>query len=257
MYYNIVDFKDDKLDVLVNVNIVTEGVDVPNVQTVFLTRPTKSKILMTQMIGRGLRGTKVGGTAITYIVDFLDKWQDDLVAWVIPEKLHKEEEIIEPVVVVGAGQSEQELSDLEILRTISEGKLAEFINLANSTFNLSAFEKFSLIERIPIGYYSFDYEFTTEDGDGGTKSCTVLLYDCMKPLFDELMNWLANRTEKNSLKLNQLQMRLMKNFSVSVNNFSATAKTISATFYIFMFKIMANCRNLLSSPIAMNMMLLR
>ena len=46
---------------------------------------------MTQMIGRGLRGQKVGGTEVTYIVDFLDKWRDELVAWGIPEKLYEEE----------------------------------------------------------------------------------------------------------------------------------------------------------------------
>jgi superfamily II DNA or RNA helicase len=33
------------LDVLINVMILTEGVDVPGIQTVFLTRPTQSEIL--------------------------------------------------------------------------------------------------------------------------------------------------------------------------------------------------------------------
>jgi len=39
------------LDVLVNVMILTEGVDLPAVMTVLLTRPTISEILMRQMIG--------------------------------------------------------------------------------------------------------------------------------------------------------------------------------------------------------------
>ena len=191
-------FKNDEIDVLVNVNIVTEGVDVPNVQTVFLTRPTKSKILMTQMIGRGLRGKKVGGTEITYIVDFLDNWRDDLVAWVIPEKLYAEEAKIldEEILEIYDDIDLKKLSDLEILHAISEGQLAEFIRLANSKFDLSLFKEFSLIERIPLGYYYFDYEVSGDDREGEVKTCTVLVYDCMKAKFDELFDWLKNRADK-------------------------------------------------------------
>ncbi|MCC5911657.1 MAG: DEAD/DEAH box helicase [Clostridiaceae bacterium] len=55
-------FREEKINVLINVNILTEGIDLPNAQTVFLTRPTISTILMTQMIGRVLRGEKANGT---------------------------------------------------------------------------------------------------------------------------------------------------------------------------------------------------
>ena len=79
-------FRQGKLEVLINVNILTEGTDVPNVQSVFLTRPTISTILMTQMIGRGLRGPKAGGTKEAFIVSFVDDWQDKI-AWINPEKL--------------------------------------------------------------------------------------------------------------------------------------------------------------------------
>ena len=50
-------YREGKLQVLINVNILTEGVDLPQTKTVFLARPTVSKILMTQMVGRALRGT--------------------------------------------------------------------------------------------------------------------------------------------------------------------------------------------------------
>lgn len=56
------DYRDGKLQVLINVNILTEGVDLPQTKTVFLARPTVSKILMTQMVGRALRGTAAGET---------------------------------------------------------------------------------------------------------------------------------------------------------------------------------------------------
>lgn len=52
------EYRSGRVQVLVNVNILTEGVDLPQTKTVFLARPTVSTILMTQMIGRALRGKR-------------------------------------------------------------------------------------------------------------------------------------------------------------------------------------------------------
>ncbi|NLI76614.1 MAG: DEAD/DEAH box helicase family protein [Candidatus Riflebacteria bacterium] len=73
-------FKRGELDVLVNVRLLTEGTDLPKARTVFLTRPTQSPILLTQMIGRALRGPAFGGTRTARIVSFIDDWQG-LIAW--------------------------------------------------------------------------------------------------------------------------------------------------------------------------------
>ncbi|KAN0069080.1 P-loop containing nucleoside triphosphate hydrolase protein [Elaphomyces granulatus] len=48
-------FKDQKYPVLVNCGLFTEGTDIPNVDCIVLARPTRSKNLLIQMIGRGLR----------------------------------------------------------------------------------------------------------------------------------------------------------------------------------------------------------
>jgi superfamily II DNA or RNA helicase len=63
-------FKESRLDVLVNVAILTHGIDVPDVKTVMLARPTKSDILFSQMIGRGAR--LAPGKTWFRIVDFED-----------------------------------------------------------------------------------------------------------------------------------------------------------------------------------------
>lgn len=81
-------FKENKIDVLINVNILSEGSDVPNVETVFLTRPTQSESLLVQMIGRGMRGKAAGGTETVKIVDFTDKWST-FSHWLNPEFLFK------------------------------------------------------------------------------------------------------------------------------------------------------------------------
>ncbi len=75
---NIQLFKDGKLDVLLNVRMLTEGSDFPKTQTVFLTRQTTSEILLTQMVGRVLRGPKFGGTEVGYVVSFIDDWRQKI-----------------------------------------------------------------------------------------------------------------------------------------------------------------------------------
>ncbi|KAL8297005.1 hypothetical protein RB597_006216 [Gaeumannomyces tritici] len=49
------DFKAGKFPVLVNCGVFTEGTDIPNIDCVVLARPTKSRNLLVQMIGRGMR----------------------------------------------------------------------------------------------------------------------------------------------------------------------------------------------------------
>ncbi len=73
-------FKRGALDVLINVRMLTEGTAVPSVSTVFLTRQSTSGILLTQMIGRALRGPAFGGTEQAYIVAFIDQWKH-LINW--------------------------------------------------------------------------------------------------------------------------------------------------------------------------------
>ncbi len=82
----IEDFKANKFEVLINVQILTEGSDVPDIQTIFLARQTNSDSLLMQMIGRGLRGLDAGGTKFAYIVDFHDTWEK-FNFWLDPKKL--------------------------------------------------------------------------------------------------------------------------------------------------------------------------
>jgi DNA repair protein RadD len=60
------DFKAGAFEVLCNVNILTEGFDLPAIETVILNRATKSKSLYLQMVGRGLRPAP-GKSACTVI----------------------------------------------------------------------------------------------------------------------------------------------------------------------------------------------
>ncbi|AKE89971.1 hypothetical protein AAT18_12815 [Rhodococcus aetherivorans] len=64
--------------VLVSVGMLLEGVDIPDARTAFLARPTLSRILMRQMIGRVLRGPAAGGDECAHVVALEDHWLDGI-----------------------------------------------------------------------------------------------------------------------------------------------------------------------------------
>ncbi|ODV88754.1 hypothetical protein CANCADRAFT_16551, partial [Tortispora caseinolytica NRRL Y-17796] len=51
----IEEFKEGKFPVLLNCGLFTEGTDLPNIDCLLMCRPTKSRNLLMQMLGRGLR----------------------------------------------------------------------------------------------------------------------------------------------------------------------------------------------------------
>ena len=67
-------FKDrgDDLNVLINYEVLTTGFDATNIGCVFITRPTNSVVLYSQMLGRGLRGPQMGGNEYCELVDVED-----------------------------------------------------------------------------------------------------------------------------------------------------------------------------------------
>ena len=65
-------FSSGDIDVLLNYGVLSTGFDAPNVQTVVIARPTRSMILYSQMLGRGLRGPMMGGTKSCTLIDVRD-----------------------------------------------------------------------------------------------------------------------------------------------------------------------------------------
>lgn len=186
-------FRKGDLDVLINVNILTEGTDLPNVQSIFLARPTISSILMTQMIGRGLRGEKVGGTKVSFIVSFIDEWKDK-VSWVNPEKL-----LIEENIDFNDKDSE---TKKQIIRLVSINKIEEFAILTNKIIDKATkdeLEKLSFIERIPLGIYHFSILNQVGQEEEREKNCEVLIYDNIKQSYNDFINSLPYFFRKHKL----------------------------------------------------------
>lgn len=63
---------DDPLKILINYEVLTTGFDATNIGCVFITRPTQSVVLYSQMLGRGLRGPQMGGGEVCLLIDVKD-----------------------------------------------------------------------------------------------------------------------------------------------------------------------------------------
>jgi len=148
----IKEFRDGKYDILANVRMLTEGVDVPDVKTVMLTRQTTSPILMTQMIGRALRGKKAGGgpnKTHANIVLFMDNWKGLIDVWAHPEG---EEE--QPPVV--RGYRPHELIPIRLIELLSR-QIESGINFNDGPF----------LEYIPVGWYRTEIVVSSNGKNGG------------------------------------------------------------------------------------------
>jgi len=161
-----------ELDVLVNVQILTEGVDIPDVQTVFLARPTQSETLFRQMIGRALRGVSAGGTETAYLVAFEDQWLR-FPDWEHPFAL------VPDVVAIADDADATPEADADATRRPrrtrddAELHLWELMRAAAAELRRRAPEEHcAVFEAIPAGYYLL--EPPTEDADAEAPHAVLL-----------------------------------------------------------------------------------
>ena len=129
------DFRNNKYDVIVNVKMLTEGVDVPDVKTIMVTRQTTSPILFTQMVGRALRGKLVGGGDKDYanIVLFTDKWTR-----------------LMPFIKGGT----EDIKPIRIQRNPLEYISIKMVQLACDDIEFKKYSDVDFIEFIPLGWFS-------------------------------------------------------------------------------------------------------
>ena len=66
------DYKRSRLQVLCNFNLFSTGFDAPKTNVIFISRPTASIVLYSQMLGRGTRGPAIGGTEQCKVIQVVD-----------------------------------------------------------------------------------------------------------------------------------------------------------------------------------------
>ena len=189
-------FKDNEFDVLVNVQMLTEGSDVPDIQTVLLARPTFSRTLYEQMMGRALRGPKAGGTEYAYIVDFKDNWDMFGDAMSFDKTEYYDTEVDEGTIIEdGPVDVVPDTVNLEILLSLfkngvfptpeqkgepvgmQEDLYAKLYSMIYDSLNTMPGEDVSVPE-MPVGWYS------VTDEDGLDRS--VLVFESQLPVYKRI-----------------------------------------------------------------------
>jgi len=66
------EFKRKEYNILINLDILSTGIDLPNIQKVIIARPINSPNLLSQILGRALRGPKNGGNEGNIIINIKD-----------------------------------------------------------------------------------------------------------------------------------------------------------------------------------------
>lgn len=151
--------------VLANVEMLTEGFDAPKTRTVFIARPTRSEALLSQMIGRALRGPQAGGNAEAHLVTFLDTWA--------------EFDVLDTAIVVQAGVVEPPTAKSNIPRRlviISAELIREAYRLVQSNVRGSFV---GLHQCLPYGWYIWEEEFADD-----VQRRLVLVYENQRAGFE-------------------------------------------------------------------------
>lgn len=164
------DFRNNKYDVIVNVKMLTEGVDVPDVKTIMVTHQTTSPILFTQMVGRALRGKLVGGGDKDYanIVLFTDKWTR-----------------LMPFIKGGT----EDVKPIRIQRNPLEYISIKMVQLACDDIEFKKYSDVDFIEFIPLGWFSLEYSIIQDDGlEEAVTFDRVIVYNFDKDKYEEMMD---------------------------------------------------------------------
>lgn len=100
-------FRNGELRLIINVNMVTEGYDLPDCECVMVLRPTKSLALWLQMCGRGSRlATNKNSLLLIDLTDNHERLGDPLMArrWSLDARASDNEDLGDPILRICAGQ---------------------------------------------------------------------------------------------------------------------------------------------------------
>lgn len=195
-------FKRGEFPVLINIQIMTEGVDVPDVQTVFLTRETNSDVLFMQMIGRGLRGEYAGGTKECFIVDFHDHWER-LQVWFHPEDLDiftlEDEDVSDPETRAKrrAAQNEMPMELISLYRAITKG------------IKTMLYGEYGEMHW-PVGWYSLGR-------DTAGKAGYIIVYNDQQDAYEECLNYLEDRLDSQEAMAGEAIVKTCQGLLESAN----------------------------------------
>jgi ATP-dependent helicase IRC3 len=182
------EFRQGKLDVLVNVRMLAEGTDFPDVQSVFLTRQITSQILLKQMIGRALRGPKFGGTKTANIVTFTDQWQQPIQFASLDE--------IDIDLTDNASRKYDQRPPLHQISSELISKLSRLMDSGSTGSSLP------FLEWMPVGWYIAEYHVDGQDDETEIVKQLVMIYGDERRGFQGFIDYvLTHLNEFSGLKI--------------------------------------------------------
>lgn len=220
-------FRRGQIKVLLNVRMMTEGADVPDVKSVFITRETTSHILLHQMIGRALRGERAGGKKdVANIVLFGDTWNKNI-AWAKPE-------------LDGGIEEDRVFSRSHPVESISQ-------NLLNSLIQSLTFHNIDIpdyLDLIPIGWYLLEYVSFALEGKIEIVKDNVLVYPNEKEIWDgfiiDCIDNLSDDWADEELSFEQVRQKLIRYQSADLKEVKDNG----------LEKVYALCRHIAQSRVA-------
>ena len=185
-------FRNNELEVLVNIKMLTEGTDVPDVDTVFITRQTTSIISMTQMVGRALRGPKFGGKPDANLVFFQDDWQK-AINWVVWDS---------QTWVPTTPDKEYERGETESPR------IPTFDFIIPHLYDTGDTEFTPFLTLMPLGWYKVNIAVSDEDGNPEEVDRLVMVFENERNSYENLIE---NLTEENLEEFDDENVKLIEN----------------------------------------------
>ncbi|MEB3211823.1 MAG: DEAD/DEAH box helicase, partial [Leptolyngbyaceae bacterium] len=219
-------FKKNEFDVLINIRILTEGTDIPDVRTVFLTRQSTSKILVTQMVGRALRGEKVGGTIDAFVVSFIDEW-DESIPFFYPEWVIDPPPIGLPIIDPPPPSPRQKISiALKAIRDL----------LRKLSIDVIPGEH---LKYLPLGWYEIDID-DAQDDEIEHDSRLVMVFDYEAEAYQAFIKYLQEKKVYICDQFSQTELtqeEKSRNLNTWDKQFFAEVKTSREILLVNMFHI--------------------
>ncbi|KAJ6021436.1 ATP-dependent helicase IRC3 [Penicillium herquei] len=119
-------FRNGEFPVLLNCGLFTEGTDIPNIDCVLLARPTRSRNLLIQMIGRGLR--LFPGKEDCHIIDMVASLETGVLSTPTLFGLHPDE-VLDKVGVNEIREGPEEEKSAEPINTTPEAETNDNVTL--------------------------------------------------------------------------------------------------------------------------------
>lgn len=186
----------DGIDLLININILSEGSDIPDIQTVFLTRPTNSDVALMQMVGRGMRGIDCGGTETVNVVDFCDKWKD-IHKWFNPKYLFQDVDTEVKTIEVEAYKPE--LVPFEEIRDLIKGIKYKGLQVLNKSYML------------PVGW------FDVTDNEGC--DIKVLVFENQQENYEEMASDFELDEANLPLTVSDAMVKYFRSFGIQPTDY--------------------------------------